>query len=56
MALRPQSLPPVPKATAAAMHAAFPKSNLYVEICAEFGTLYNDQLFANLYPPEGRPV
>jgi transposase len=56
MALRPQSLPPVPEATAAAMHAAFPKGNLYVELRAEFGTLYNDQLFADLYPPERRPV
>jgi transposase len=56
MALRPQSLPPVPEATAAAMHAPFPKGNLYVELRAEFGTLYDDQLFADLYPPEGRPV
>src|SRR5262249_49958824 len=23
---------------------------------AEFGTLYADQLFTDLYPPEGRPV
>jgi transposase len=56
MALRPQSLPPVPEATAAAVHAAFPKGNLYVALRAEFGTLYNDQLFADRYPPEGRPV
>ena len=56
MALRSQSLPPDPEATAAAMHAAFPKGNLYVELRAEFGTLYHDQLFADLYPPEGRPV
>ena len=38
------------------MRAAFPKGNLYVDLCAEFGTLYNNQLFADLYPPEGRPV
>ena len=56
MALRPQSLPPVPEATAAALHAAFPKGNLYVELRAEFGPLYDDQLFADLYPPQGRPV
>jgi Transposase domain (DUF772) len=42
--------------TAAAVRAAFPKGNLYVELRAEFGTLYTDQLFADLYPPEGRPV
>src|ERR671922_1383621 len=56
MALRPQSLPPVPEATAAAVQAAFPKGNLYVALRAEFGTLYEDQLFADLYPPQGRPV
>src|SRR5918992_361645 len=56
MALHPQSLPPVPEATAAAVQAAFPKGNLYVALRAEFGTLDDDQLFADLYPPAGRPV
>src|SRR5919108_1220810 len=56
MALRPPSLPPVPEATAAAVQAAFPKGNLYVALRAEFGALYDDQLFADLYLPQGRPV
>jgi transposase len=56
MSLRPQPLPPVPAATEAAVRAAFPKGNLYMELRAEFGTLYDNQLFADLYPPEGRPV
>ena len=56
MTLRPQSLPPVPEATVAAVQAAFPKGHLYVELRAEFGTLYEDHLFADLYPPSGRPV
>ncbi len=56
MTLRPQALPPVPEATVAAVQAAFPKGNLYVELRAEFGILYEDQLFADLYPPAGRPV
>jgi hypothetical protein len=47
MTLRPQSLPPVPEATVTAVQAAFPKGNLYVELRAEFGTLYDDQLFAD---------
>ena len=55
MTLRPQPLPPVPEATVAAVQAAFPKGNLYVELRAEFGTLYDDQLFADLYPPRGVP-
>src|ERR671931_2955065 len=56
MSLRPETLPPIPDVTAAAVRAAFPKGNLYVDLRAEFGTLYEDQLFADLYPPEGRPV
>jgi transposase len=56
MSLRPEPLPPIPDVTAAAVRAAFPKGNLYVDLRTEFGTLYHDQLFADLYPPEGRPV
>src|SRR5690349_9421823 len=56
MSLRPEPLPPIPDTTAAAVRAAFPKGNLYVDLRAEFGTLYEDQLFADLYPSEGRPV
>jgi transposase len=56
MSFRPEPLPPVPDATAAAVRAAFPKGNLYVDLRAAFGTLYDDQLFADLYPPEGCPV
>ena len=56
MTLRPQSLLPVPETTVAAVQAAFPKGNLYVELRAEFGPLYDDQLFADLYPLSGRPV
>ena len=56
MSLRPEPLPSVPATTAAAVRAAFPKGNLYVDLRTEFGTLYHDQLFADLYPPEGRPV
>lgn len=56
MSLRPETLPPIPDVTAAAVRAAVPKGNLYVDLRTEFGTLYTDQLFADLYPPEGRPV
>ena len=56
MSLRPEPLPAIPAATVAAVRAAFPKGNLYVDLRAEFGTLYTDQLFTDLYPPAGRPV
>jgi transposase len=56
MTLRPQSLPPVPAATAAVVRAAFPNGTLYVDLRDEFGLLYDDQLFVDLYPAQGRPV
>ncbi len=56
MTWRPQPIPPVPEATAAAVQAAFPKGNLYVAMRTEFGTIYDDQLFADLYSDRGRPV
>lgn len=56
MIWHPHSLPAVPEATAAAVRAAFPKGNLYVDLRTEFGTLYDNQLFAVLYSDHGRPV
>ncbi len=53
MSSRPEPLPPIPDATAVVVRAAFPKGHLYVDLRAEFGTLYEDQLFADLYPPTG---
>ena len=52
MTLRPHPLPPVPEATVAAVQAAFPKGNLYVAPRAEFGILYDDQLFADVLPQD----
>jgi transposase len=54
--LAPPTLTTRPEVTGAAVQAAFPKGNLCVALRAEFGTLYEDQLFADLYPPQGRPV
>jgi hypothetical protein len=56
MTWRPHPLPPVPEATAAVVNAAFPKGNLYVDLRTEFGTLYDDALFADLYSSRGCPV
>jgi transposase len=56
MTWHPHPLPPVPEATAAAVRAAFPKGNLYVDLRTAFGTLYDDQLFADLYSDRGPPV
>ena len=39
----------------AAVQAAFPKGNLYVDLRTEFGTLSTDQLFVDLSLPQGVP-
>jgi transposase len=56
MTLRPQPIPAVPALTAAAVHAAFPKGNIYVDLRAEFGILFDDSLFLDLYAATGHPV
>jgi hypothetical protein len=56
MTLHPHPVPPVPDATAAAIEAAFPKGNPYIDLQAELGTLYSDAMFASLFQPKGRPV
>jgi transposase len=38
------------------VQAAFPKGNLYVDLRTEFGTLYTQDLFADLYADRGHPV
>jgi transposase len=47
MTWHPHPLPPVPQAMEAAVRAAFPRGNLYVDLRTAFGTLYDDQLFAD---------
>jgi transposase len=56
MTWRPHPLHPVPEATAAAVKAAFPKGNLYVELRTELGAIYHDDLFAGFYAEQGHPV
>jgi hypothetical protein len=50
MTLRPQSLPPVPETTVAAVQAAFPTGNLYVALRAEFAAACSPMRPANGSP------
>ena len=43
MTWRSESIPPVPEATAAAVKAAFPKGNLYIDLHEELGINYHPQ-------------
>ena len=56
MTWRSHPLPPVPEATAAAVKAAFPKGNLYVDLHTELGAIYDAHCFADFYADRGHPV
>lgn len=56
MSLQPTTVPPVPEATARVARTAFPKGTLYVQMRDALGALYDDGLFAPLYPECGRPA
>jgi hypothetical protein len=53
MTWRPPPLPPVPEATVAAVRAAFPKGNPYVDLRTAFGTLYLDWEAQQTHYPQG---
>lgn len=55
MTLKPNAIPPVPEMTKAVAEAAFPKGNLYMQMRDELGSIYTDDLFAELYSEEGQP-
>ena len=54
MTLHSQSVPPVPEQTAQVARAAFPKGNLYLRLRDELGSIYEDAMFAALYPSRGQ--
>jgi transposase len=56
MSLHPRKIPPVPEETRRVARAAFPRGNTYMRLRDELGAIYNDQLFAALFPSRGQPA
>ena len=56
MSLQPNPILPVPEETVRVARAAFPKGNRYLEMRDVLGTIYTDELFADLYPHRGQPA
>ena len=56
MSLRPAEIEPVPTATAQVAAAAFRKGCPAMRMCDELGAVYDDQMFASLYPARGQPA
>src|SRR5215469_13116163 len=56
MSFKPEGIEPVPEETARIARAAFPKGNLCLRLRDALGTIYTDQLFADLFPRRGQPA
>lgn len=56
MCLKPEPIDKVPEETARVARAAYPKGNIYLQLRDAFGTIYQDEPFADLYPRRGQPA
>ena len=56
MSLPARTIPDVPEDTAHVARAAFRKGNLYMQMRDLFGSLYRDDVFADVYPVDGQPA
>jgi transposase len=55
MTVKPSPIPPIPEQTKTVAEAAFPKGNVYMQMRDEIGSLYQDDMFVDLYSDEGQP-
>ena len=55
MTLKPEVVGPIPEATIRTARAAFPKGCVVMRLRDEFGTLYQDENFRQLFPVRGQP-
>jgi transposase len=56
MCLKPETIDSVPEETARFARAAYPKGNIYLQLRDTFGSIYQDEQFAELYPRRGQPA
>jgi transposase len=56
MSMKPQAIPEIPLETVRIVRAVFPKGNIYVFLRDTLGSIYQDELFADVYPERGQPA
>ena len=56
MSMHPQAIPAIPEETARVARAVLPQGNTYMQMRDEFGTLYQDEDFQDLFPQRGQPA
>ncbi len=54
--MKPQPIPEIPPETVRVVRAVFPKGNIYIHLRDTLGSIYQDELFADLYPDRGQPA
>ena len=53
MSLNPQTIEVIPEETVRVAKAAFPDRTVYMKMRDEFGTIFTDEQFVDLYPQRG---
>lgn len=56
MSMKPQAIPEIPAETVRVVRVVFPKGNIYIRLRDTLGGIYQDELFADLYPDRGQPA
>ena len=56
MSLPRRTMGSIPEETERVARAAFPKGNKYMQMRDELGSMYTDEMFADLYPKDGQPA
>lgn len=56
MSLKVLPIPPVPEETARVVRAIFPRGNILMQLRDTVGTIYTDEVFADLFPTHGQPA
>ena len=56
MSLHPEKIGAIPEETARIAKACFPKGNRYIRLRDTLGTIFDDSVFADLFPPRGKPA
>src|SRR5947209_19212317 len=54
MSLKPESIGPIPEETARLAKAVFPEGCTFIKMRDELGTLFQDEMFAALFPKDGQ--
>lgn len=56
MSMKPQPIPEIAAETVRVGRAVFPKGNFSIDLGESLGAIYQDELFADVYPVRGQPA